>query len=69
MSQEIGQEPGVFKLKSQETLGLGPAHADQDYHWISGQSEHLGRADEDEDNPKSEVLEEVVIVFLRGRLA
>lgn len=59
----------MFKLKSQETLGLGPVYADQDYYWISGQSEHLGRGDRDKDNPKSVVLEEVVIVFLRGRLA
>ena len=59
----------MFKLKSQENLGLGPVYADQDYYWISGHSEHLRRADRDKDNSKSAVLEEVVIVFLRGRLA
>lgn len=59
----------MFSLRFQETLGQGPLQAPQGYHRISGQREHLGRADKDEDGPKSVRLEEVVTVLLRGSTA
>lgn len=59
----------MYNLRSQKTLGQSPVLADQGFHWIGGQSEHLGRAGKDEDVPKSVGLEDVLTVFLKDSRA